>query len=192
MISNGVKKSHVIGIVVIAGLCIGVAVLLIHSQGFTLGIESTTSTPTSVGKSSGRAVPAGEKEYYNPQYKFSLLYPNNLTAAEHDEGAGAMTIIFEYDDKKTLEGFQVFIVPFSGSQITDDRFKQDIPSGVRKDLKEIKIDGATGASFYSENDVLGETAEVWFLRGGYLFEVNTFKELAPWLDTILQTWKFTP
>ena len=121
-----------------------------------------------------------------------MLYPEDLTVAKHDEGKGAMTVTFEDIEEKTIEGFQIFIVPFGEAQITDERFKQDIPSGVRKELREVTIDGATGATFYSENDILGATAEVWVLYKGFLYEITTFKELAPWLDSIIQTWKFTP
>lgn len=135
-----------------------------------------------------REVPSGSKEFRSDRYMFSLLYPSDLEAKIIDEGSGAATITFE--NEKTAEGFQVFIVPFEGAQITDERFKKDIPSGVRKSMTDIKIDGATGASFYSKNDVLGETAEVWFIRAGYLYEVNTFKDRAEWLSTIMATWKF--
>ena len=32
--------------------------------------------------------------------------------------------------------------------------------------------------------------EVWFIHGGYLYEVTTYKELDTWLGSIMQTWKF--
>jgi hypothetical protein len=101
-----------------------------------------------------------------------------------------MTVTFEYDDKREVSGFQIYIAPYAEQQISEARFKQDIPSGVRTGLKNISIDGAVGASFYSKNATLGDTAEVWFVRGDHLYEVTTFKELATWIAPIMGTWKF--
>jgi len=38
--------------------------------------------------------------------------------------------------------------------------------------------------------VLGDTAEIWFVSGGYLYEVTTLKPLAGWLSQIMGTWQF--
>jgi hypothetical protein len=37
---------------------------------------------------------------------------------------------------------------------------------------------------------MGAAHEVWFMHGGFLYEVVTYKPLAPWLMQILQTWRF--
>lgn len=135
-----------------------------------------------------REVPAGWREYRSEQYGFSLLYPDSLSVKEYDEGGGASTITFE--NVESLQGFQIFIVSFAGGQITEERFRQDIPSGVRKDLVDITVDGATGAAFYSEHDLLGETYEVWFIHDGYLYEATTLKPLEQSLQSVMQTWQF--
>jgi hypothetical protein len=133
-------------------------------------------------------VPPGRQEYSNKKYQFSLSHPENLRIMEFDEGGGAMTVTFQNEAEG--KGLQIFIVPYTGGQVSEDQFKQDVPSGVRNDLKEVTIDGATGASFYSTNALLGETAEIWFIHGGYLFEVTSLKPLDEWLDTIMETWQF--
>lgn len=150
--------------------------------------QQEVSSPATLPTPAGREVPPGYKEYLSAQYRFSLLYPEFLAVAEHDEGGGASTLTFENADE--AKGFQIFIVPFKGDQITEERFRDDIPSGVRTELKDITIDGATGAAFYSKDAILGDTAEIWFIRDGYLYEANTFKELGPWLGEVLQTWMF--
>ena len=45
-------------------------------------------------------------------------------------------------------------------------------------------------AFYGHNDAMGDTREVWFIRGGFLYEDATYKELEPWLSEIMSTWKF--
>ncbi|MBI3627358.1 MAG: hypothetical protein HY220_01225 [Candidatus Sungbacteria bacterium] len=151
-----------------------------------VGTFSPEATTTSLEVH--RQAPAGYTEYYNTRYRFSLFYPDDLQANEHDEGGGASTITFQNPD--TAHGFQIFIAPYAKAQVSEERFKQDEPSGVRKGLQNVAIDGATGASFYSKDPALGETAELWFVHGGYLFEVTTLKPLGSWLGGIMQSWKF--
>ena len=152
---------------------------------------STSPAPDAQAPASAkstRSVPAGSREYYSAQYRFSLLYPEFLSVKKIAESGGGMTVTFE--NLKEARGFQIFVTPYAAAQVSDTRFKQDIPSGVRKNVTNISVGGASGASFYSYSEELGDTAEVWFLHGGLLYEVTTFKELAPWLADILSTWRF--
>lgn len=128
------------------------------------------------------------REYRSEAYHFSLLYPQELAASEHPEGGNAITITFQNVEK--AEGFQIFIVPYGEPQVSEERFRQDEPSGVRTSLTTITVDGATGAAFYSANPALGDTREVWFVRGGFLYELTTLKPLDNWLGGIIQTWEF--
>lgn len=163
--------------------------------------QEQAAAVASAGKSSvhplrpHRQPPAGQKEYYNSQYRFSLLYPGTLSVKEYNENGGAVTIVFQNID--TAQGFQIYVLPYQGSQVTEERFKKDEPSGVRQGVKDITIDGAVAQSFYSTNTALGATAEIWFIypeqgRGvqQYLYEVTTLKPLAGWLSDIMQTWQF--
>jgi hypothetical protein len=158
------------------------------------GAVSTTQSATSTGipepppLGPHRDPPAGYKEYYDEAYRLSLFYPESLVVQKTDEGSGASTITFQSPAEE--RGFQIFVVPYAEPQITTEQFRKDAPSGVRKGLKDVMIDGATGASFYSENTALGETAEIWLIHGWYLYEVTTLKPLAPWLGDIMQSWKF--
>ena len=85
---------------------------------------------------------------------------------------------------------QVFVTPYGDAQITDARFKLDVPSGVKIDPTNIVVDGAKGMEFFSSAPTMDDTREVWFIKNGYLYEVTTFKELDSWLQPILQTWQF--
>ena len=193
-----------IGIVVVSGLLIGVYFYFSNKGAVEVEnpIDIFSTSPSTVESSPNipaeggtppkavaeRKPSAGQSEYRSERYKFSLFYPKTIKVEEFDEGGGASTIVFQ-NPKEGL-GFQIFIVPFSGNQITDERFKQDVPSGVRNELRNITVDGASGASFYSENILLGETAEVWFIKNGFLYEVIAPKVLNAWLSEIMQTWHF--
>ena len=165
---------------------------------FANPITSTTATTSGAASSSAyvpppayvpRTPPAGFDEYHNLTYHLSLFYPNTLTVKEYAQAGTAMTVTFEATDGSN-DGFQIFIVPYGESQITPDRLKQDIPSGVIEQQTNIVIDGKPAIMFYSTNATLGDTREVWFINHGFLYEVTTYKQLDTWLASIMQTWQF--
>jgi len=135
-----------------------------------------------------REVPQGAREFKSERYSFSLLYPEAMIVKEFDEGGGASSFTFE--DIKGSQGFQIFIAPYSGSQVSPERFKQDIPSSIRKEPKDFQVDGVVATAFYSEDQLLGETREIWFIHEGYLFELTTLKLLENLLSEVVGTWQF--
>lgn len=150
----------------------------------TITMRATTTLDTT----EAREVPDGWREYQNAAYHFSLLYPQELAVSERAEGDGAVTITFQNIEKGL--GFQIFIIPYAEQQVSEERFKKDVPSGVRQGLENIQIAGATAAAFYSTDALLGETREIWFVRDGFLYEVTTLKALDSWLSDIISTWQF--
>lgn len=136
-----------------------------------------------------RNVPRGWKEYRNSQYKFSLLHPTGLSVSERFEVGGAITIVFQ--NTKEQKGFQIFIVPYKEDQISEERFKKDVPSGVRTQVEEVSIDGVPAVAFYSKDTYLGDMREVWFIANGFLYEVVTIKSYERTLSDILLTLIFT-
>lgn len=137
---------------------------------------------------SDRKLPVGYREYVNEHFQFSLRIPDALQVREYKEGAGALTIVFETPEG--LEGFQIFIVPYRETKITDERFLKDAPSSIMREPVNILIDGIPASAFFGEHLLLGETREVWFIKDGHLFEITTYRELDEWFMRILQTWTF--
>jgi hypothetical protein len=135
-----------------------------------------------------RTPPAGFLEYRNTKYRFSLFYPTTLAVKSYDEGLNSSTIVFQNPQEGL--GFQVFIVPYGETQVTQERFLMDEPSGVRTNVMNVHIDGVLGTAFEGRNLALGTTSEVWFIKDGYLFEVVSPQVLAGWLASELATWKF--
>lgn len=173
---------------IMGGILLGVFVFFTLS---TSEMDSKSSMPKStvaVMKEERREAPPGWKEFRNSQYRFSILIPENLMPVFVPGEKGSATFIFE--DEAGEQGFQMFIAQYLENQVSEERFRMDLPSGIRRDMKDITIDGALGASFFSEHEQLGETAEIWFVQHGYLYEVTTLKPLATWLSEIIQTWEF--
>jgi hypothetical protein len=153
------------------------------------GFASADASTTVALVAGPRAVPAGSQEYRNDQYYFSLLYPNMLTVKSYDEGGGASTVTFQ--DVASAQGLQIFIVPYTAPQVSVARFRQDEPSGVLQSPLAVTVGGVPATSFYSTDAALGDTAEVWLIYKGYLYEVTAPKSEAQWLSQILSTWEFT-
>ena len=66
----------------------------------------------------------------------------------------------------------------------------DEPSGVMNDPQNITIDGAPATEFFSTNPAMGASREIWFLHGGFLYEITTPQPLDSWLLQIMETWQF--
>jgi hypothetical protein len=149
---------------------------------------SSTGATVIATESVPPVIPTGYKEYKNDQYHFSVDYPEGLAPQEfHDSGPG---LIVSFQSGAGQEGFQIYVAPVNGTQVTPERFKLDEPSGVMKDAVDTTVDGMVAKKFTSLDSSLGETWEIWFIKDGFLYEVTTYKQLDSWLDGIMQTWKF--
>src|SRR3989338_5595699 len=134
--------SYIVGIVLGLAL-VAVGIFLFSSGSFdgapdTLwDLPNSLSGDVSLSESANTAPveptpPEGYVEYRNERYGFRLFHPPQVAIKEYDEGEGAMTIVFE--DKEVARGFQIFVVPYAGTTVTEERFKADVPSGVRTNV----------------------------------------------------------
>lgn len=126
--------------------------------------------------------------YYNERYGFSFSAPSGARIHERKEGPDAATIRIE-DEQKGM-GFQVFVIAYSGKTISDERFRMDLPSGVRNQEEAILLAGVPAVAFKSTDTLLGETREVWLLREGYLYEITAPISSEAWLQEVMLTWNF--
>lgn len=176
-------------VVVVLALVVGALFYLPKRTNINSGDDIAVSLPSAQSSESVmRSIPDGWREYRNEQYRFSLLYPEGMRVKEFDEGTGASTITFEKGDKGL--GFQIFMVPYNLPQVTEERFRQDVPLGIRENSSNLQIGGVLASSFDSDSFGLGQTREIWFIHGGFLFEVTTFRIQGVWLSEIMGTWTF--
>jgi hypothetical protein len=78
------------------------------------------------------------KEYRSNDYHFSVNYPADIPPQEFHERGHALTVAFQA--KAGEAGVQIYVAPIIGTQITDERFLMDGPSGVRKDQTKTSVD----------------------------------------------------
>jgi hypothetical protein len=185
-----------LGVIVLAALVIVVShpALLARphaaapSDAVPVAVKEQVFTPTAPAASVAAQLPDGFAQYTNSTYHFALAYPKELKVTEHLEQSGATTVTFE--DTAGEQSFQIFLAPYGKTEIDQERFKLDEPSGVMDQPTDITIDGARATMFFGRNSIMGDTREVWFVHGGSLFEVTTYKDLDAWLSQIMATWKW--
>jgi hypothetical protein len=160
-------------------------------QDFSLATTTSASaTSSAAGRPSATPqAPTGSKEYRNKQYGFSIYYPDNLPPKEYvTPRIPELTVAFQAEQGG--EGFQIYVAPIDGNEITEERFLRDEASGVRKDPHDAAVDGVKALAFNGFDAAMGQTYEVWFIRKGFLYEVSTYKELESGLNEIMSTWRF--
>ena len=147
---------------------------------------SGTSIAPLIGKST--QPPPDYIEYRNAKYGFSFYHTPQSSITVYDEGGGAATVVLENFQK--MRGFQVFIVPYSEPKISEARFHEDVPSGVRQNVQNTTLDGVQAVTFNSQDQVLGQTREIWSINNGYLYEITTFSGVGQWFAPIIESWQF--
>lgn len=127
--------------------------------------------------------------YTNTAHRFSLSYPKELQVKEFDEGGGAQTVVFQKPG--TEAGFQIFIIPYTEEQISEERLEQDLQGGAMREPVEVTIgNGIRAVAFWSTSPIIGESREVWFIRDGYLYEFTTYATLDAWFASVMATLRF--
>lgn len=139
-------------------------------------------------KEEPRIPPAGWKEFKNEHYSFSIFYPEEMKVKEKDEGGESRT--FSFENTESAVGFQIFVVPYGQTEITQERFLRDVPSGVRENTVDFEIDGVRAVAFNSKNNIFGDTSEVWVIHNHHLFEFTTLRPLSSLLEEVVKSLDF--
>ena len=123
--------------------------------------------------------------YTNAKYGFSLELPEGTKTSEFQEG--------EYGDMLLFGDFQIFVSEFDEPGIvTPERIKQDLPAIYIDQPQQVIIgkDRLNALIFFSEEESLGRTREVWFVHNGYLYQISTLEENDAFIGGILETLEF--
>src|SRR3990167_4223984 len=134
----------IFGTTLVIGVMLGVGFFVLSRKSENkvpsqVNSSETKITALTVEKEEQEIIPAGYKKYQSAKYGFSILYPEILAQKEIDEGGNASTITFQ--NPAEGKGFQIFVVPYEGEQVSEERFRQDIPSGVRENIEAVIVDG---------------------------------------------------
>ena len=141
-----------------------------------------------------------QPQYKNDQFGFLFNHPEGFNISDFDDGGGKIILVKNVGSSvsnisnisnNSEEGFQIFIAAFDEpGPITKERILKDIPDMVISNEKEILVGGERALSFTSQDDLGGETREIWLVHGGFLYQIKGYKNFEEELLEILNTWKF--
>jgi hypothetical protein len=126
------------------------------SPALAVATDEATSSASEIAAASP---PAKYLPYRNQQYHFSVYYPPDLKVQTYDESGDAFTVALQ--DLTGTAGFEVYVTPYSGTQVTEARFKTDEPSGTFNQPTHVTVDGVPATAFYGSNSAMGDTREIW-------------------------------
>lgn len=120
--------------------------------------------------------------YVHTEPGFSFAAPNGEMPVSNNVGDSWEVV--------TVKNFQISFYPHDEPAITTERIKLDVPDIVIKNIQYATLDGAEALVFNSSESTIGETYEVWFVHGGYLYQAMTYADKENELNSVLNTWKF--
>ena len=124
-------------------------------------------------------------KYTNDAYGFSLTLPAGMTATNFNEGEGTTILV----SNGTFQ-MQIFVSQFDEDiSLTIARIKKDVPDIKMIEPIEIKTGGVATVAFYS-NDNGEKNREIWFVRGGYLYQVLAKASDDNTTGTVMEGWKW--
>jgi len=126
--------------------------------------------------------------YSNDKYGFSLEIPKDMKTSEFQEGPGDMIMI-----RNSSFLIQAFIMPWDEPGIiTPERIKQDLPTIIVEEPQQAIIgqDKIQALIFFSQEESLGRTREVWFVKNGFLYQITALAEKDKAVGEILESLKF--
>lgn len=128
--------------------------------------------------------------YAHPELPFSFAYPNDMALSAFEGQAGAEILLFSGGGNE----FQISIRPFDEpGPLTEERLHRDLPTIYIEQPQQVLIGpdkNIPAIIFFTEDPAAGKTREVWFVHGGYMYQVSAYAEFDPTLARMMGTWRF--
>ncbi|OHA17848.1 MAG: hypothetical protein A2664_00080 [Candidatus Taylorbacteria bacterium RIFCSPHIGHO2_01_FULL_46_22b] len=179
-----------------------IAVVIIGGALYYLRDMIPVASPSSVANVSSGATKESIAEissysytenYNNPTYNFSFKHPKDFSVSSVSSGDGGDAILVQNLAKNI--GVQILVTPFDGGDvdITAEVIQGDIPDMKILDPQEVLVgNNRKGLAFMSDNEAFGgKSREVWFVYGGYLYQISTYADFDEFLKGLFSTWEFT-
>lgn len=148
--------------------------------------EAIGSETFAIDEANSGELDGSDRVYRDPQGVFSLRYPKEFSIQEFFDEEKEIVIM----GGSNRQGFQIVRSPFDEpAPLTPKRILEDLDI-LPQNPRDIEIDGALALSFYGYEEGFADTYEVWFIYGGYLYQITTYKEFEEKLREILGTWRF--
>lgn len=159
-----------------------IVVLILVIGGFFMFSKNKDISETPITENSSQQV----NIYQNSIYGFSITLSGEMLATEFEESGGDTILI-----KDSTYQMQIRITPFDEDIVlTKERIKKDIPDIKMENPEAVSIDGTEGVTFTSDTDGT-RYKEVWFVRGGYLYQTLSLASGDEVTNKIISGWKWS-
>lgn len=141
---------------------------------------TASATPPAVQSSSPR--------YTDSTYDFSFSYPEGFSPRAIDD-SGTRTITLS---DKSGAGLQIAVSAFDEpGPLTEARIKQDLPDLPMDDVQNVSVGrGVPALAFLSSGGPFGDSAEVWFVYKGALYQISAHRSQAALTQAIVNSLAF--
>ncbi|MBU1102571.1 hypothetical protein KJ853_02860 [Patescibacteria group bacterium] len=129
------------------------------------------------------------KNYIHAGYGFSFDYPADWSVDIFKDDVGDVAVI-----QNAETGILIYVYPFDEpGPITKERILRDVPDMTIENGRQIKI-GEAGVIdvliFDSDEREMGPSKEMWFVHGGFLYQISAAEGSGEALNKIIESWKF--
>ncbi|MEX0933682.1 MAG: hypothetical protein WD003_00255 [Candidatus Paceibacterota bacterium] len=130
---------------------------------------------------------AGETQTYtNQSPEFSFEYPAGFTVTSFAEGTGEVVLVQSRDNQAV--GMQVYFTSFDEEgPLTVERIKEDLPNLEMNNAREADLFPDTLAVVFRDGSGM---VNVWFVRGGYMYQITAAPELGGLFQTMVGSLRF--
>ena len=187
-------KIKIFAIIIAAVLA---AAVYYFAKNQNLALRTWNLAPSSDNQAPSSNNQAPSSEYKNDQYGFSFGQPDGFNISDFEEGGGKVILVknvgssVSNNSNNYENGFQIFIAAFDEpGPITKERILKDIPDMKIVGEQYIDVGGERALNFTSQDDLGGETREIWMVHGGYLYQIKGYKNFEEKMIEVLKTWKF--
>lgn len=166
------KSKHIFTGVIVIALCVLAA--------FLWGITKHVQEPP---------INMPQKTYIAPDKSFSFTLSEDFNVSNVADG-NSQTTLFVGNSPTRM--FTIRVSSWSSpDSLTINMINQQLPNVTTNDTKTIGVDGAKGVSFISSGkDGMPDSYEIWFTRGGNIYQISTTKSFDQEMINVLSTWKW--
>jgi len=132
----------------------------------------------------------GWEGYAHPSLPFAFAHSKELVSNTFQDGESEIVLLQGPDPNQEIQIVaRAFDEP---GPLTVERIQRDVPEMVIDEPQNVLIGSAQipALLFWSTDNSAGRTREVWFVQGGYLYQVTTKAENDELLAGIMETWTF--
>jgi len=182
----GKKTYIVVGIVIVAGA----GFYFFKSPDFDISdIRSFVDPKESAEKTLNDVTALRGSVFTSSDERFFFGLSEGMTVSEVPDPGGLLVVVQDGNN----EGVQIFSTSFDEpeSVFTEERVRRDIPDLKMDSLRKVDVDGISALAFYSDNPAFNnDSYEVWFVKGGDLYQVSSARVQKEMVDTLISSWKF--